>query len=54
MTAYWGGWWVSYFYNDNTVRSGFFAFGTTIPTEQQIINVLVDPLIVYTGNLQSN
>jgi len=50
MTDYWGGWWIAFFYSDNTVMIGFFSF-TEIPTEQEIEQNVVSRYS-YTGKLQ--
>ena len=51
MTPYWGGWWVAYFNNNNTVQIGFSSF-QNIPTEQDILNTFNgSSSITWTGNL---
>ena len=54
MTLYWGGWWVAYFYDNNTVQIGFRPFGDIPPTEQQILATVNSERFSWTGNLQSN
>jgi hypothetical protein len=53
MSPYWGGWWVAYFNNNNTVQLGFSSF-QNIPTEQEILNTVVSQSYSWIGNLQYN